>query len=31
MSSVEYRNDATTAANELVSRDLFDLEAFRRR
>ena len=30
-SCVEYRNDAATGANELVSRNLFDLEAFRRR
>ena len=31
MSFVEYSNDATTVVNELVSRILFDLEAFRRR
>ena len=31
MRFVEYRGDATTAANELVARDLLDLEAFRLR
>ena len=29
MSLVENRNNTTTAANKLVARDLFDLEAFR--
>ena len=31
VSFVKYRNDAIAAANELTSRDLFDLEAFGRR